>query len=114
MAQPCYVYLKLKMPNPKGVITISGDVKRADYFLQRGLDIVDTQMEATELEEYKKTADPDELLSTNKPTLESFFQLAREIKEVSVHLIDASKTTQVATRTGKKQESELIHFLHEN
>lgn len=36
MAQPCYVYLKLKMPDPKGVITISGDVKRADYCLQRG------------------------------------------------------------------------------
>jgi hypothetical protein len=25
MARPCYVYLKLKMPGPKGVITINGD-----------------------------------------------------------------------------------------
>ena len=27
MAIPCYVYLKLKMPGPRGVITISGDYK---------------------------------------------------------------------------------------
>ena len=25
MARPCYVYLKLKMPGPRGVITINGD-----------------------------------------------------------------------------------------
>ena len=28
MARPCYVYLKLKMPGPKGVITISGNRRR--------------------------------------------------------------------------------------
>jgi len=25
MARPCYVYLKLKMPGPKGVITVTGN-----------------------------------------------------------------------------------------
>ncbi|KAI5007613.1 hypothetical protein ZWY2020_054779 [Hordeum vulgare] len=29
MARPCYVYLKLKMPGPKGPITIHGDRKIA-------------------------------------------------------------------------------------
>ena len=28
MAQTCYVYLKMKMPGPKGVITITGNQKR--------------------------------------------------------------------------------------
>ena len=28
MAIPCYVYLKLKMPGPHGVITVSGDYKK--------------------------------------------------------------------------------------
>ena len=29
MARPCYVYLKLKMSGPRGVITISGDKRIA-------------------------------------------------------------------------------------
>ena len=30
MARPCYVYLKLKMPGPKGVITITGNRQKAE------------------------------------------------------------------------------------
>ena len=30
MARPCYVYLKLKMPGPKGVITVTGNRQRAE------------------------------------------------------------------------------------
>ena len=30
MARPCYVYLKLKMPGPKGVITVTGDRQKAE------------------------------------------------------------------------------------
>ena len=30
MARPCYVYLKLKMPGPKGVITVTGNRKKAE------------------------------------------------------------------------------------
>ncbi|KAI5013213.1 hypothetical protein ZWY2020_028167 [Hordeum vulgare] len=33
MARPCYVYLKLKMPGPKGVITITGNRQRAEECL---------------------------------------------------------------------------------
>ena len=33
MARPCYVYLKLKMPSPKGVITITGNRQRAEECL---------------------------------------------------------------------------------
>jgi len=29
MARPCYVYLKLKIPGPRGVITINGDKRIA-------------------------------------------------------------------------------------
>ena len=30
MARPCYVYLKLKMSSPKGVITVTGNRKKAE------------------------------------------------------------------------------------
>ena len=33
MAHPCYVYLKLKMPGPKGVITVSRNTQRAEECL---------------------------------------------------------------------------------
>ena len=29
MARPCFVYLKMKMPGPRGVITVSGNRQRA-------------------------------------------------------------------------------------
>ena len=29
MARPCYIYNKLKMPGPNGIITIKGDFKKA-------------------------------------------------------------------------------------
>ena len=35
MARPCYVYLKLKMPGPKGVITVTGDRKRQKSAFRR-------------------------------------------------------------------------------
>ena len=41
MARPCYVYLKLKMPGPKGVITITGNRKKAEECFQKGSKIAD-------------------------------------------------------------------------
>ncbi|KAI4986835.1 hypothetical protein ZWY2020_019465 [Hordeum vulgare] len=58
MARPCYVYLKLKMPGPKGVITITGNRERAEECLQEGSRIADQQMAVLELEEYKKIRPP--------------------------------------------------------
>ena len=41
MARPCYVYLKMKMPGPKGVITVAGNRQRAEDWLQDGVKIAD-------------------------------------------------------------------------
>ena len=49
MARPCYVYLKLKMPGPKGVITVTGDRKKAEECFQKGSKIADAQMAVVEL-----------------------------------------------------------------
>src|SRR4051812_36491916 len=62
MAIPCYVYLKLKMPGPHGVITVPGDYKQAKELLQKGSLIAEQQMAEVELAEYKKTVDTSELL----------------------------------------------------
>ena len=44
MARPCYVYLKIKMPGPRGVITVSSNRQRAEDYLQDGAKIADEQM----------------------------------------------------------------------
>jgi hypothetical protein len=75
MARPCYVYLKLKMVGPKGVITVIGNRQRAEECLQHGSKIADQQMAMVKLEEYKKNADPADLLRAKKPATESAFQL---------------------------------------
>ena len=94
MAVPSYVYLKLKMPGPQGVITISGDYKQADELLQKGSLIADQQIAELELAEYKKTADPSELLQPKKV---SSFESAGETKRVQIHPNDEDKFTNIAS-----------------
>ena len=90
MARPCYVYLKLKMPGPKGVITVSGKWQRAEDCLQNGSKIADESMAAVEFQEYHKIADPSDLLRAKRPASESAFQSAGETKPVHIHPEDPS------------------------
>src|SRR3954464_1189715 len=94
MSIPCYVYLKLKMPGPNGVITISGNYKQAEELLQKGSLIADQQMAEVELAEYKKTVDKSELLQRKKS---SSFESAGETKKVCIHPSDENKFTNIAT-----------------
>ena len=73
MARPCYVYLKLKMPGPKGVITVTGNRKKAEECFQKGSKITDAQMVAEEWQEHQRNADPSDLLRAKKPATESAF-----------------------------------------
>lgn len=102
MARPCYVYLKLKLPGPSGVITVSGDRQRAEECLQKGSLIADAQMAVAELNEYKKTVDPSELLNSKKPAPDSAFQSVGETKQVQVHPEDPRKTTNIAATLDSK------------
>ncbi|KAI5006598.1 hypothetical protein ZWY2020_033841 [Hordeum vulgare] len=103
MVRPCYMYLKLKMPGLKGVITITANRQRAEECLQQGSRIVDQQMAILELDEYKKTVDPAELMRSKKPSSESAFQSARETKKVSIHPTDATAApTNISTTLDPK------------
>src|SRR4051812_47992898 len=94
MVIPCYVYLKLKMPGPNGVITISGNYKQAEELLQKGSLIADQQMAEGELAEYKKTVDTSEFLQPKKMSL---FESAGETKKVQIHPSDKDKLTNIVT-----------------
>ena len=62
MARPCYVYLKLKMSGPRGVIAVTGNRQKAEECFHKGSKIADAQMASVELQEYQKSADLSDLL----------------------------------------------------
>ncbi|KAM3401590.1 hypothetical protein ACQJBY_005977 [Aegilops geniculata] len=103
MARPCYVYLKLKMPGPKGVITITGNLKKAEECFQKGSKIADAQMAVVELQEYQKNADPSELLRDKKPATDSAFQSSGETKPIHIHPTDPNTApTHISTTLDSK------------
>ena len=103
MARPCYVYLKLKMPGPRDVITVTGNRQREEECLQKGSKIVDEHMAAIEMEEYNKNADLSDLLRAKKPASESAFQSAGETKPVHIHPADPNTApTHISTTPDDK------------
>ncbi|KAI4990714.1 hypothetical protein ZWY2020_039085 [Hordeum vulgare] len=60
-------------------------------------------MAVLELEEYKKTVDPADLMRSKKPASESAFQSAGETKKVSIHPTDESAApTNISTTLDPK------------
>ena len=103
MARPCYVYLKLKMPGPKGVITITSNRKKAEECFQKGSKIADAQMDVVELQEYQKNADPSALLRAKKPATDSAFQSFGKTKSVHIHPTDPNAApTHISTTLDSK------------
>ena len=103
MARPCYVYLKLKMPGPRGVITITGNRQKEEECFQKGSKIADAQMAAVEMQEYGKNADPSDLLCSKKPTTDSAFQSSGETKPIHIHPTDPNAApTHISTSLDSK------------
>ena len=97
------MYLKLKMPGPRGVITVPGNRKRAEECLQKGSKILDEQMAAVEMEEYNKNADPSDLLRAKKPATDSAFQSTSETKPIHIHPMDPNAApTHISTTLDSK------------
>jgi hypothetical protein len=97
MARPCYVYLKLKMPGPKGIITITGDFKRSHDCDVVSVDIAESQIAAEEFAAIKKSVDNEQAPPSKKPAAESTFQSGQDTKRVQVHPDDSAKTVQIGT-----------------
>ena len=55
MVIPNYAYLKLKLPGPRGVITVSGDLQQAHSSEEENLNIAAAMSRASELQTIKAT-----------------------------------------------------------
>jgi len=61
------------------------------------------QMAVVELEEYKNTADPADLLRTKKPTTKSAVQSAGDLQQVHIHPTDPTTAlTNISTTLDSK------------
>jgi hypothetical protein len=97
MAVPHYAYLKLKMPGPKGVITVNGNFQRSDscdrdfskisemYGIEQTLAELEITNDRTLLPEHKRLASDREFSATD------------DTRKHQVHPTDPAKTVNVSS-----------------
>ena len=97
MAVPNYTYLKLKMPGPNRVITVSGSFEQAYVNSCEYYDIVTTTANSAELGQLRATTTechPD----PGKPSQAPAFVSIDETKAVAVDDADPTKTVRIGSR----------------
>jgi hypothetical protein len=91
MASTHVAYLKMKMPGPRGVITIIGDYKRSMACATAGSNLAETLIVAEEKKRLKRAVEILETVVTGKPLPSmtnpsggTSFQVAKEVKKVAL------------------------------
>ncbi|XP_010233237.1 uncharacterized protein LOC104583169 [Brachypodium distachyon] len=97
MAVPHYAYLKLKMPGPNGVITVSGNFTRSDSCDKEFHKISESFGMHEEFEQLKASTGFEQTPVSKKPAYQSEFNKKADTKEVQVHPTDPSKTAVIST-----------------
>jgi hypothetical protein len=89
MASTHVAYLKMKMPGPRGVITIIGDYKRSMACATTGSNLAETLIIAEEKKRLKRAVEIAEMVMAGKslsgmtnPSGGTSFQMAKEVKKV--------------------------------
>ncbi|KAK1619547.1 hypothetical protein QYE76_025064 [Lolium multiflorum] len=82
-ARACYIYNKLKMPGPNGMITITGDYKKAHECELGEAAFAESVISGEELKGYRAAVDPTEMQTTKKQISEqkTSFKPAIETKK---------------------------------
>ncbi|KAK1653375.1 hypothetical protein QYE76_071180 [Lolium multiflorum] len=98
-ARACYIYNKLKIPGPKGMITISGDYKKAHECELGEAAFAESVISGEELKGYRAAVDPTEMQTTKKQISEqkTSFKPAIETKKHDLIPGDSSKQVLLPT-----------------
>ena len=93
MARPCYIYSKLKMSGPNGIITIKVDFKKAKECEAANAVHGEEEISREELQELKKTMSPNEMPATEMPSsnVDSSFKPKDDTKKVKLTKHDPTK-----------------------
>ncbi|KAK1574217.1 hypothetical protein QYE76_016814 [Lolium multiflorum] len=94
-ARACYIYNKLKIPGPKGMITISGDYKKAHECELGEAAFAESVISGEELKGYRAAVDPTEMQTTKKQISEdkASFKAAIETKKIRMKESDQKATS---------------------
>jgi hypothetical protein len=91
MASTHVEYVKMKMPGPRGVITITGDYKRSMACASAGSNLAETLIIAEEKKKLKRAMEIAEAVMAGKPMPgmtnpngTTSFQVAKEVKKVAL------------------------------
>ena len=97
LAVPHYAYLKLKMPGPKGPITIHGDFQKSDKCDLEFNKISQSFGMQEELEEISRNNDHVVPPLSKKPAPDTAFDSSNDTRKHQVHPTDQSKTVMVSS-----------------
>ena len=114
---PYYGYMKLKMPGPKGIITISSDPDRAlkseNTIASLALETLAEAFAAEERTALRAEVDPNDVV-LDKRSKSTSFKPADEIVKFQVHHTDPAKTASVGANLDPEVAEALRTFLKEN
>ena len=96
LAVPHYAYLLLKMPGPRGVITVHGRFTRSDHCDRDFNRISQSFGMQEELVRLREVTDNGAPLVTRQNAPDMSFDSTVNTKKVQVHPTDASKTALIA------------------
>jgi hypothetical protein len=105
MVIPHYAYLVLKMPGPRGVISIRGDIKRAFDYDRESCEIANRLIASVELQELKQAlakSPPDPIMpeaKTSKTSIQSEDTLS---KTIPLSTEEPSKVAHVGNNLDRK------------
>ena len=90
MVVPHYAYLKVKLPGPKGIITVLGDYRRSIACASVGSKIAESFAITEEFKEIKQAIkrEEPEISATKRPAGETQFQASKDSKKIP---LDASR-----------------------
>ena len=97
MAIPNYTYLKLKMPGPNGIITVSSAFSHSFMCDREHYELATVVVNSTELQWLGESSIPV-APDCNKPTSSMAFRPLEETKAVGIDPTDLTKIVQIGTQ----------------
>ena len=104
MAVPHYAYLKMKLPGPREIITISGDYKRSIACASDSAKVAVAMVCNEEMRHFKRKAleEQQAMPESVKADGEASFQSARDTKRIYFDENDKSKFIHVGANLDRK------------
>ncbi|KAK1670039.1 hypothetical protein QYE76_058198 [Lolium multiflorum] len=110
-ARACYIYNKLKIPGPNGMITVSGDYKKAHECELGEAAFAESVISGEELKSYRATVDPKEMHITKKQISEQKTSFKAAIETKKIDFKEGDTTKQPSDMSGVPREL-AEHYLN--